>query len=161
MRSPGPPPAIGDARADERARPGCVVCQKPKRRSAAHHSPPQRPKHKPRSTCLSPGKTLPLVRANEGFSPPHSLRVFRCTISFCSNWVRCDVCFGICCSHRQYNQFIFIPRQEPNDILYLPSLWWHLTLNIGEAFGLGYKATDFSYFELDRARDASSYAQDL
>ena len=46
-------------------------------------------------------------------------------------------------------------------MLYLPSLWWHFTLNIGEAFGLGYKASDFSFTELERVKDVSSYAQDL
>jgi len=45
--------------------------------------------------------------------------------------------------------------------MYLPSLWWHETLNIGEAFGLGYKATDFSFKELNLVKESSSYAQDL
>jgi hypothetical protein len=51
--------------------------------------------------------------------------------------------------------------QEPDDIMYLPSLWWHMTINIGEAFGLGYKATDFAFQELELVKSTSSYAQDL
>lgn len=31
--------------------------------------------------------------------------------------------------------------QEPDDIMYLPSLWWHMTINIGEVRRIDRAAT--------------------